>query len=226
MRVFAFGHNTRIYGSDLAHSVRHGVEPTFARRSAQAEPPSNPLCDLVRKSSGRNVRVPAFSGLAENGRFFIVHQHSVLWNRANLSARVAHIGTSSQTSVSACQKSRLLSSRFYVCNLMLYWCGLIILWKLFAAVCIGLAVYLICQRKSLFACGRGVSWFFAYLASLLLFSYAGAYGGGMQWIGSPLDMILILPLSMGMLALSQRCLPAAAQNEPLSALAQRLRVEV
>src|SRR5260363_396021 len=43
---------------------------------------------------------------------FIVHQHSVLWNRANLSARVAHIGTSSQTSVSACQKSRLLSSRF------------------------------------------------------------------------------------------------------------------
>src|SRR5260364_435222 len=115
---------------------------------------------------------------------------------------------------------------FYVCNLMLYWCGLSILWKLFAAVCIGLAVYLICQRKSLFACGRGVSWFFAYLASLLLFSYAGAYGGGMQWIGSPLDMILILPLSMGMLALSQRCLPAAAQNEPLSALAQRLRVEV
>src|SRR5260364_251564 len=112
MRVFAFGHNTRIYGSDLAHSVRHGVEPTFARRSAQAEPPKNPLCDLVRKSSGRNVRVPAFSGLAENGRFFIVHQHSVLWNRANLSARVAHIGTSSQTSVSACQKSRLLSSRF------------------------------------------------------------------------------------------------------------------
>ncbi len=115
---------------------------------------------------------------------------------------------------------------FYICNLMLYWCGFTVLWKLFAAVCIGLAVYLICQRNSLFACGRGVYWFLSYLASLLLFSYAGSYGGGMQWIRAPLDMILMLPLSMRMLARSQRCLPAAAQNAQLSVLAQRLRVEI
>lgn len=115
---------------------------------------------------------------------------------------------------------------FYVCNLMLYWCGFTILWKLFVAVGVGLAIYLMVQRKSPFTCGRGVYWLFAYLSSLLLFSYAGSYGGGMQWVGSPLDMILILPFSILMLVLSQRCLPTAAQNEQLSTLAQRLRVEV
>jgi amino acid transporter len=94
---------------------------------------------------------------------------------------------------------------FYICNLMLYWCGFAIIWKLYLAVSIGLVIHLICQRKSFFACDRSVYWFFFYMTLLLGFSYLGSFGG-IQLLKFPVDVISILPFSILVLYLSQRCL--------------------
>lgn len=91
---------------------------------------------------------------------------------------------------------------FYVCNLMLYWCGLEILWKLDLALLIGLCVYLAYHRKNIFSCGYSVYWFLFYMISLLAISYFGSFGG----IGAlqfPHDLLFMLPFSMLMLYFSQ-----------------------
>jgi amino acid transporter len=104
---------------------------------------------------------------------------------------------------------------FYVCNLMLYWCGFSTLWKLYIAVIIGLMIKLIYERKNIFNSAsnnmangfseKSVSWFFLYLTTLLLLSYVGPFGG-IGIVKFPYDIIFILPFSILMLFLSQRCL--------------------
>lgn len=95
---------------------------------------------------------------------------------------------------------------FYVCNLMLYWCGFTILWKLDVALVVGLAVCLSYHRKSILTCGAPLFWFVIYMASLLLISYCGSFGGGAGWLVFPWDLALILPYSGLMLYLSQALL--------------------
>ncbi|HEV2614342.1 MAG TPA: APC family permease [Gammaproteobacteria bacterium] len=87
---------------------------------------------------------------------------------------------------------------FCVCNLMLYWCGFAILWKLYVAVVIGLGINLSYQKKSLFECSKSLYWFFSYLTGLVLLSCLGFFTG----------MIVVIPFSIVMLYLSQRCLDA------------------
>ena len=94
---------------------------------------------------------------------------------------------------------------FYACNLMLYWCGFSVLWKLYMAVLAGLAINLIYQKKSLFACGKSLNWFFFYLTSLLLISYLGSFGG-IHALTFPHDIFLLFPFSVLMLYLSGRYL--------------------
>lgn len=94
---------------------------------------------------------------------------------------------------------------FYACNLMLYWCGFPILWKLYVALLIGLVITLVYQRKSLFSCDRSLHWFFFYMTSLLLLSYLGSFGG-VSVFKFPIDLLIMLPFSIQMLYLSQRCL--------------------
>ena len=94
---------------------------------------------------------------------------------------------------------------FYFCNLMLYWCGFSIIWKLDVALLLGLAVCLIYNRKPFFSCGYALYWFISYMASLLVLSYLGSFGG-MGLLQFPLDILAMLPLSVLMLYLSQALL--------------------
>lgn len=94
---------------------------------------------------------------------------------------------------------------FYLCNLMLYWSGFAILWKLDVALVIGLATSLIYHRKSLFACDASLGWFLSYMGTLLLISYLGSFGG-IGVLQMPMDMLCILPFSIIMLYLSQSVL--------------------
>jgi amino acid transporter len=94
---------------------------------------------------------------------------------------------------------------FYFCNLMLYWCGFGILWKLDIALLIGLIIYLMYHRKPLFSCGYALYWFIAYMTSLSLVSFLGAFGG-IGLLTFPLDILSILPLSIVILYLSQALL--------------------
>ncbi|MDX2164447.1 MAG: APC family permease [Gammaproteobacteria bacterium] len=85
---------------------------------------------------------------------------------------------------------------FSVCNLMLLWCGFSVLWKLYVAVIIGLLINLAYQRKSIFECTKSLYWFFGYMTGLLLISHMEFFTG----------MAVMIPYSIAMLYLSQRCL--------------------
>lgn len=98
----------------------------------------------------------------------------------------------------------LSHTAFFVCNLMLYWCAFNTLWKLYIAVIVGLMIKLIYERQKEFL-ERSVAWFFLYLTTLLILSYLGSFGG-IGILKFPYDIILILPFSILMLFLSQKCL--------------------
>lgn len=87
---------------------------------------------------------------------------------------------------------------FFVCNLMLYWCGFDILWKLNAALLLGLMISLCYHRQSFFTGGHALIWFVSYMLSLLGISCLGSFGG-QGLLRFPMDLVSILPLSIGML---------------------------
>lgn len=84
---------------------------------------------------------------------------------------------------------------FYICNLMLYWCGFDILLKLNCALLMGLVVTLKYQEKSFFKVDKSLIWFLSYMWLFLLFSYCGSFGGK-KWIHFPDDLILLFPFSV------------------------------
>lgn len=102
------------------------------------------------------------------------------------------------------EKSTLLSHiAFYFCNLMLYWCGFSVIWKLDVALLFGLIVYLICHHKSPVISRAPLAWFVFYMSSLSIISYLGSFGG-IGLIAFPMDILLFLPYSLIVLCLSQR----------------------
>lgn len=94
---------------------------------------------------------------------------------------------------------------FYICNLMLYWCGFAIIWKLDVALLVGLLISLVYQGKGLKACDAPLGWFAAYMISLLLLSSIGSFGG-YGFLVFPLDLLAVLPFSVVFLKWSQSVL--------------------
>ncbi len=101
---------------------------------------------------------------------------------------------------------------FYVSNLMLYWCGFDILWKLDLALLVGLVINLLYQKRSVLSCNRSFYWFAGYMLALLLLSYLGSFGG-IGVLSFPIDVAIILPLSMAVLYLSQQVIVSEADNQ-------------
>ncbi len=97
---------------------------------------------------------------------------------------------------------------FYFCNLMLYWCGFSILWKLNVALLIGLCIYASYHRKNPFTGSPMVYWFFLYIGSLLVISYYGSFGG-IGLLHFPIDCVIVLPFSIFILTVSQKMLSFA-----------------
>ncbi len=99
---------------------------------------------------------------------------------------------------------------FFICNLMLHWCGFGIIWKLYAALAIGLLIHLLYTKQWANLLSKGVIWFMSYMTVLFTLSYLGPFGG-IGLISFPYDMILIFPVSIVIFYLSQKCL--ASQKE-------------
>lgn len=106
---------------------------------------------------------------------------------------------------------------FYVANLMLYWCGFSVIWKLYIAILVGFVIYLCYQKRRFWINNFSLYWFFSYLSILLLFSYLGPFGGIAQ-LKFPLGILVILPFSVLMLYLSQYCLVRDQAEEESFAL--------
>ncbi|MDP3562777.1 MAG: APC family permease [Legionellaceae bacterium] len=100
---------------------------------------------------------------------------------------------------------------FYVCNLMLYWCGFEVLWKLDLALFLGLAIHLIYHRRRVISCGPSLYWFVGYMFVLLILSYLGSFGG-IGTLKFPFDVACILPLSILILYSSQSVIVKPAKD--------------
>ncbi len=112
---------------------------------------------------------------------------------------------------------------FYICNLMLYWCGFSIIWKLYVALLIGLLIHLIYQKKSSYQQettkdNKSLQWFLLYMTVILVFSYLGSFGG-IGILKLPYDIVLMFPVSMGIFYLSQRCI---SQNNSVAEELQKM----
>jgi len=101
-------------------------------------------------------------------------------------------------------------SAFYTCNLMLYWCGFEILWKLNIALFIGFLINMIYQKRLFSTLKPSLYWFVAYMMSLLAISYLGNFGG-IGRLSFPLDLLILLPYSIFMLNWSLSVLVEEAQ---------------
>ncbi len=101
---------------------------------------------------------------------------------------------------------------FYVCNLMLYWCGFSVIWKLDVALLAGLIIYMAYHRKNVSACDVSLIWFLMYMGSLTVVSYLGSFGG-IGVLSFPVDTACILPWSVVMLYLSQMIVSRDRQGE-------------
>ena len=101
---------------------------------------------------------------------------------------------------------------FYICNLMLYWCGFEVLWKLDVALLIGLAICIIYHHQTSILKNPPLYWFIFYMSSLLIVSYLGSFGG-IGVLQFPVDLALLLPLSIFVLSLSQKLLQVDSHKE-------------
>ncbi|KTD11119.1 amino acid permease family protein [Legionella gratiana] len=94
---------------------------------------------------------------------------------------------------------------FYFCNLMLYWCGFSIIWKLDIALLVGLLIYCVYHRQNSLDNSSALSWFLFYMVSLFAVSYLGVFGG-IGILKFPFDLFSLLPLSIFILYSSQKLL--------------------
>lgn len=115
-------------------------------------------------------------------------------------------------------KASLLISQvaFYVCNLMLYWCGFSVIWKLDVALLIGLITYLAYHRERSIKARQSLFWFMSYMSIITFISALGSFGG-YGILAFPLDMILILPISIFVLHMSQSFANISAEDEQMLA---------
>lgn len=103
---------------------------------------------------------------------------------------------------------------FYICNLMLYWCGFDILWKLNIALAIGLMLSLLYHKENSIKDNHPLYWFGAYMLCLLMLSWLGSFGG-LGLLAFPFDLIILLPFSILFLSLSQKLLNHETHQEVL-----------
>jgi amino acid transporter len=92
---------------------------------------------------------------------------------------------------------------FYFCNLMLYWCGFSVIWKLDLALLFGIVIYSVYHRKSTWDNSSLLYWFLFYMISILTISYLGVFGG-IGILKFPFDLLTLFPLSIFILYSSQK----------------------
>jgi amino acid transporter len=95
---------------------------------------------------------------------------------------------------------------FYISNLMLYWCGFSVIWKLDFVLAFGFCffgLFSFFKKENFFSYKDAIGsiWFFAYLFSITLISYFGSFGGK-NIIPFGFDFLLIFGISIVCLCLA------------------------
>jgi amino acid transporter len=121
---------------------------------------------------------------------------------------------------------------FYVCNLMIFWSGWGVVWKLAVTVFSGLAVFIVSNylsRKTLalehVASSldyKSAVWLVPYMLGFCVLSYLGTYPGGTKIIPIGPDFVYLGIFSLAIFYLSQKtCLPKAESDKNTQSLLQR-----
>jgi amino acid transporter len=94
---------------------------------------------------------------------------------------------------------------FIAANLLIYWAGWTVIWKLFVAIALGFALLAVAQATNRSARSlewRGASWLWPYLTGMAVISYLGAFGGGLGVIPFGWDVVVVSVFSMAIYALA------------------------
>jgi amino acid transporter len=94
---------------------------------------------------------------------------------------------------------------FIAANLLIYWAGWTVIWKLFVAIALGfvlLAVARATNRSESPLEWRGASWLWPYLTGMALISYLGTFGEGVGVIPFGWDVLVVAVFSIAIYALA------------------------
>jgi amino acid transporter len=106
---------------------------------------------------------------------------------------------------------------FIAANLLIYWAGWTVIWKLLIAIALGfvlLAISRATNRSERPLEWRGGSWLWPYLIGMALISYLGAFGGGAGIIPFGWDALVVAVFSIVIyaLAMSVRLTPGEVRR--------------
>lgn len=109
---------------------------------------------------------------------------------------------------------------FYVCNLLIYWTGWEIIWRLMISIVVGFIVliaYQWSQKHHLENSDmRAAIWLIPYFIGMSVISYLGNFGGGLGLLSFGMDFMVIALFSLIILAAAYRSrLPAAVTQKIL-----------
>ncbi|MCH9770397.1 MAG: APC family permease [Gammaproteobacteria bacterium] len=110
-------------------------------------------------------------------------------------------------------------SAFYICNLIVYWTGWVIIAKMGVAIALGYVVLFFYRRSEQ---GKRLSfqwnkswWIFIYIGLMVLVSYLGNFGGGRNIIPFGWDFLVIAVISWFIFECSQFCALASVHEDDL-----------
>ncbi len=111
---------------------------------------------------------------------------------------------------------------FYVCNLLAYWSGWETLWSVMSAFGLGVVVFLVSHLlsdRTQAIQWRHSLWIIPHFTGLLIISYWGGFGGGLNKIGFGYDFLCIALLTLFSLVLALKSrLPVAQCQARLQAV--------
>ncbi|MES2615230.1 MAG: APC family permease [Bdellovibrionota bacterium] len=93
---------------------------------------------------------------------------------------------------------------FYVCNLMIFWSGFDVVWKLSVTLAIGAIAFMLSSNKTTRSDFISAVWLVPYMGSFCLLSYYGSFAGGINMIPLGEDFIYVFALSLIFFILSQK----------------------
>ena len=88
---------------------------------------------------------------------------------------------------------------FYICLLLVYWSGWATVWRLTAGMCAGLLIFLAKEGNTEL---KQALWLIPFSLTLLTVSYLGQYDGGISYLSTGLDFLVLLLCSIPILEIA------------------------
>jgi amino acid transporter len=124
----------------------------------------------------------------------------------------------------------LAPAAFMAANLIIYWTGWTVIWKLLITIALGFVLFAVAQatnRTERTLGWRAASWLWPYLVGMAVISYLGPFGGGAGVIPFGWDVLVVAIFSITIyaLAMSVRLTPEEVRRHVADASEEAEEVE-